>query len=646
MMMADASFKLTLVSPYPTLTELTNRLAPEYNCEVTTIEAVLDEARNLSVGEMAARPDVLLSRGGTASHLREAIQDIPVLSINTSALDLLAELQPFAAEVRHVVFPNYGQKLSGVREIARVLDIEIEETVYHSREELAGQVLLARLKKADLVIGGQLVVSEARKNDLPCVLLEAGEHSVREALREARDIAEMHRRLNRRNAWLNTILSNIAEGVIVTDEHDHIVVTNPTAERLLGVAADKAIGRPIGEIIPNSRAPAVRRSQQAEFGELLNVSGKMLVASRVPIASGDAVVGVVCTFAEGSRIQRAEQRLRGQLQQKGFVARHGFDDILTVSETMQAAKDIAAIYARGDATILVTGETGTGKELFAQAIHRASSYAAGPFVAINCAAIPETLLESELFGYDEGAFTGARRQGKAGLFEMAHKGTIFLDEIGEVTPALQVRLLRVLQERQIMRIGGNQMIPVDTRVICATNRDLGQYVREGRFRGDLFYRLNVLTINVPPLRSRVLDVPYICKRLLTDMLKEKPYDAVLEAILLPLATSYSWPGNFRELQNMMERLALVANLCPDWSWQRLVGQIWRPEVTGAEVASTGEMALRVAPEGGLKDMVRSVEEQIVRHYLAEHHNDQGRTAEALGISRMSLWRRLNGSSYH
>lgn len=438
-------------------------------------------------------------------------------------------------------------------------------------------------------------------------------------------------------------MNNIAEGVVVTDENDAIRAINPMAERLLGTTAEAALGQSIVKVIPSSRVPAIRESGQPEFSELLHVTGKTLVASRVPIISGSSVMGVVCTFADGSRIQRAEQRLRGQMRQKGFVARYDFDDILTIDENMNAIKKLAAIYARGNSTVLLQGETGTGKELFAQALHKGSPFSDGPFVAVNCAAIPETLLESELFGYEEGAFTGARRQGKAGLFEMAHRGTLFLDEIGEIPGVLQARLLRALQEREVMRIGGSQVIPIEVRIVCATNRDLAQRVREGHFRQDLFYRLNVLTLRIPPLRERREDISFIGLRLLREQLRNKEADTALEAALVRLMSHYSWPGNLRELQNTMERLALVANLCPDQSWQNLIDQIWAPFDNGHEEASAGDLTLLVSTNSTLKDMAREAETQIIRHFLSLNANDQTRTASELGISRMSLWRRLNGS---
>lgn len=230
---------------------------------------------------------------------------------------------------------------------------------------------------------------------------------------------------------------------------------------------------------------------------------------------------MVCTFADSGRIQRAEQRLRHQMRNKGFVARYDFENILTDDPAMLTLKSLAQTYAAANATVLIQGETGTGKELFAQGIHHASRRAEGPFVAINCAAIPESLLESELFGYEEGAFTGARRSGKAGMFELAHQGTLFLDEVGELPLPLQARLLRVLQEREVVRLGGTQVIPVDVRILCATHRDLDRSVAAGAFRQDLLYRLNVLSLNVPPLRERRGDITHLARYFLHQQLSDK-----------------------------------------------------------------------------------------------------------------------------
>ncbi|WP_170126565.1 sigma 54-interacting transcriptional regulator [Leminorella richardii] len=631
-------FRLTLITPYHTLAALVVRLAPEYGCEVHTLEAVLDEVYQISEQCLAQQPEVLLSRGGTAEYLRSMVHDVPVVAIKTAPLDLLCALQPFARSVRHVAFFNFGESMPGVADIARALDVRIDEYVFHTQEEMQGQLLLSRQLGADMAVGGQLTVRLAGELNFPCALLEAGEHSVRQILQEAANIADVRRTLSARSARLNTILNNIAQGIIVTDEQDRISVINPAAERLLNVEAADALGKPVSEVIPSSRAPQVRQSRQREQGELLETAGRTLIADRVPILDDSHCLGVVCTFADSGRIQRAEQRLRHQMRNKGFVARYDFENILTDDPAMLTLKSLAQTYAAANATVLIQGETGTGKELFAQGIHHASRRAEGPFVAINCAAIPESLLESELFGYEEGAFTGARRSGKAGMFELAHQGTLFLDEVGELPLPLQARLLRVLQEREVVRLGGTQVIPVDVRILCATHRDLDRSVAAGAFRQDLLYRLNVLSLNVPPLRERRGDITHLARYFLHQQLSDKRLtQAVLDAVNA-LLEQHDWPGNLRELQNVAERLALFVTLYPQSDWCERLSVVWSPNAR-----RKNDAALPLSLEGkfgSLKEMVRELERQIIHHYLRQNGSDQTRVARLLGISRMSLWRRM------
>jgi transcriptional regulator with PAS, ATPase and Fis domain len=341
--------------------------------------------------------------------------------------------------------------------------------------------------------------------------------------------------------------------------------------------------------------------------------------------------------------------LRGRLPRKGFSARYRFDHITTCNPAMLELKHLASVYAKTDATIMLQGESGTGKELFAQGIHNASKRMGNPFVAVNCGAIPESLLESELFGYEEGAFTGAKRKGKAGFFEMAHEGTLFLDEIGELPHAMQARLLRVLQEQEIVRVGGTQVIPVNLRIICATNQNLAQWSKDGRFRKDLYYRLNVLPLLIPALRERRRDILFLAHHFLNERLADnnkhslENFDQEIGSVFL----QYEWPGNVRELINLIERLSLSAGMFPSDSWNRLLHKVW-PEATefnvgGADMYDANEtIALDIS--GSLKDITRRSEQKIIKRLLAGHGNDHGKVAEILNISRMSLWRKLKDSA--
>jgi len=308
-------------------------------------------------------------------------------------------------------------------------------------------------------------------------------------------------------------------------------------------------------------------------------------------------------------------------------ARRGLHDLRGDSPAMERLRQSVVLFARSQATVLIVGETGTGKELVAQAIHREGPRGQGanrPFVAVNCGAIAESLLESELFGHEDGAFTGARRGGHAGLFEAAHRGTLFLDEIGEMPLALQTRLLRVLEEREVMRVGGTRPVPIDVRVICATHCDLDARVREGRFRADLFYRLAVLRLSLPPLRERGGDAVKLLEWSLKTALaalgaKPHPNLAAELAACRRMLDGYAWPGNVREVRNLAERLALFLAAEP---LQALTGQF----MLGVAPELRGVGAVAVAP--------------TLAEIVAQFGGNRDAAARHLGISRTTLWRRL------
>jgi propionate catabolism operon transcriptional regulator len=315
-------------------------------------------------------------------------------------------------------------------------------------------------------------------------------------------------------------------------------------------------------------------------------------------------------------------------------AKHQIKDLRGDSEAMVNLRHSVALFARSPATVLIQGETGTGKELAAQAIHRANhQQQSRPFVAVNCGALAESLLESELFGYEEGAFTGSQRGGRAGLFEAAHHGTLFLDEIGEMPLTLQTRLLRVLEEREVVRVGGTQPIPVNVRIISATHCDLDQLVKEGKFRADLFYRLSVLRLIIPPLRERTNDITPLAEWYLKHSLAtlHKHVSMHLHAEIqhcTPLLTAYHWPGNIRELRNLTERLALFMAAEPLQALTPAFIYRVAPEMLSANTASTAHL------------LQQSVQRESIQDVLTRFNNNRAAAADYLGMSRTTLWRKL------
>lgn len=367
------------------------------------------------------------------------------------------------------------------------------------------------------------------------------------------------------NDWIETIINLAAERMVVVDDDGQILYINSAYCEFLGTTVEQAIGKNVQDVIENSRMHIVARTGQAEVASVQSINGSEMIANRYPLVIDGKLVGAVGTVMfrnpeEWHNYQRKMQSLLDELKyyktkfEKELKSKYTFQDLIGSSSAFLAAKKLAERISGSQSAVLLQGESGTGKELFAHAIHDNSTRASFPFVPINCASIPENLLESELFGYESGAFTGATKGGKKGKFQVANYGTLFLDEIGDMPLSMQSKLLRVLQEKEIQRIGGQTSIPVDVRVIAATHRDLERMVEEGKFRQDLFYRLNVIKIDIPPLRKREEDIPEISAGLLKNLEKKFHRKGIqLSAEVIERLQHHSWPGNIRELENVLER---------------------------------------------------------------------------------------------
>ncbi|CAA7601050.1 RNA polymerase sigma factor 54 interaction domain protein [Acididesulfobacillus acetoxydans] len=431
---------------------------------------------------------------------------------------------------------------------------------------------------------------------------------------------------------MQTIVSSIQDGIVAVDQTGVVRNCNPAALRVLKTTAESVVGRRVQEILPEFLVCRVLKYNE-EFVEQIVVHpwGKRrlrLLSSAFPVLVKGKLVGAVESFRPVADLQRVASRIS-----EGEV-RMGFSDILGESIQLKQLKEKAHKVAVGESTVLIEGESGTGKELFAQAIHTASSRAGRAFVAINCCAIPDNLLESELFGYEEGAFTGAKHGGKPGKFELANGGSIFLDEIGEMPLYLQGKLLRVLQERKLERVGGVRSIDLDVRVIAATNKDLSEMVAEGEFREDLYYRLQVIPLQLPPLRERKEDIPLLLEYFLArfNRLLGKEFKGFAPDSLA-LLRGYSWPGNIRELQNSVEyacNMETAAFITAE-SLPLKIRQFPR------RVDSSLSVGMR------LRQKMKEVEHQVLAEaleYFGSSAQGKEKIAEVLGISRATIYRKL------
>ena len=440
---------------------------------------------------------------------------------------------------------------------------------------------------------------------------------------------------------LEVAIDHAYEGLIITDAEGVILKVNKAYADFVGVTMGEVVGRNVAEVVENTRMHIVARTGLAEIAQIQKIRGREMICSRIPIIEGGRVVAVVGKvmfqnmddlFAMIDRFKRLKSELeyyKSELS-KRLGAKYSFDTIAGQSHELEKVKSLARKVARSDTTVLLEGESGTGKEMFAHAIHIESNRALGPFIKVNCAAIPDTLFESELFGYKDGAFTGAQKKGKKGKFLLAHQGTIFLDEVSELPVLMQVKLLRVLQEREIEPVGAEHPETVDVRIIAASNKNLETLVEQGLFRNDLFYRLNVLKLAIPPLRERKNDIEILTGKILRQLEKDTgiPVEGVDDEVI-EIFLAYAWPGNVRELCNVLEQALHIKN-----------GNLITRHDIPRSIISSAEGQVPPDRQRTLKFQLGLLEAEVIRRALHDEKGDKLATARRLGISKSSLYSKL------
>ncbi|VBB07688.1 pas fold [Lucifera butyrica] len=621
----DAS--VLVVAPFGDLKKVAQEVVNERFADSNRIKIAEGDlhAGTVLAGQAAAEGvEVIVSRGGTASLIAEQV-DIPIVNIQVTVLDVLRALHQTGNYPEKVGIAGFKNVIYGCEDLESLWGISFQEIALENEKEAPAKIAAAAREGIQMIVGDAISVKLAPRFGMQGVLIQSGKEAVYKAIKEAQMVAQVRRKEQERSELLRTIIDTSTDGIIATDVDSNITIFNPMAETIFRVSSLNAIGRPIQEVIPQFQLSAT------DIGDIQRVGNKTVAVKSVPIKVRGEVAGIVATLQNVSQLQQFEQTVRKKLFAKGLVARIKIIDMAGSSPALQAVKRKAAQYAVTQSTVLITGESGTGKEMLAQSIHNLSKRKNGPFVAVNCAALPESLLESELFGYEEGAFTGAKKGGKQGLFELAHGGTVFLDEIGEMTLPLQSRLLRVLQEKEVMRLGGDSMIPVDVRIIAATNQNLPELMEQKKFRQDLYYRLDILRIHMPPLRARLEDIPDLARQMMQKMEQINPRITGIGPDAVPFLQSCDWPGNIRQFANTLERAMLLSE---------------GPVITEKDLReSFGEGKQQWGgydfPAEDGSDNLAAVEQKTLARVLAEEENNYSRAAARLGIHRTTLWRKLN-----
>ncbi len=629
-------FKILLVAPYAGLADLAWQLVRRSQPNDVVLEVVVAIGVKC-LDDLSLEADVVISRGATASALRQRLSpDVPVVELYVTGYDVIRTVhhckQRYAPS--RILVVGSERMISGANCAAEALGIPIHSLSVTHEEDTASSLAANVDREKDVIVGGGMSVRIAREMGFRAELIESGSESLEQAFNEAVRVARVAARERESAGRVHTIVNAVDYGIVAFDEHGVVTLCNTAACRLLGResgSGTRVLGRPVIELLPGLDHTLAASNGKPDRGIVVSLGERQFAVTLLPVVLQNVVAGGIATFQETAYLQEMEGKIRSTLHRKGLKAKYTFADCQGKTAAIQAAVGQARLFGQTEANLLICGETGTGKEVFAQSIHNASRRHDGPFVAVNCAALPENLLESEFFGYVAGAFTGASKAGKAGLFELAHRGTIFLDEVSEIPLSLQGRLLRVLEEHEVMRLGDDRIIPVDVRVIAATNRDLKKLAGSGFFRQDLLYRLDVLSLVLPPLRDRREDIPRLARFFLQRYGGlSGSFGRLLAREAEQLLTRHDWPGNIRELRNICERLAVLA-----------VSQ----RITAEEARLALGIRSSLPPDGPTDikteiPMMRNAQRDLIVQALRQTGGNKRQAAKLLGISRATLWRKI------
>jgi len=590
---------------------------------------VFDTAREL----IQQGAQALIARGGNYRDLKKEITTVPVIELTMRISSVLQALKGQLDKYDEIWIVLSDYVRFDFEDCRPFLPEKVHCFRYRPVDEMLRFLETLDAPSNTLIIGTGFVMKPARDRGFHAIQVQNDQSCLLDSYNEARSILLANEKERIKATRSATILSNIEDGVLFLNDKGVITYCNQKATQLLQKSAENLHRQKLGELFPEFSA-AWNSYQNGKHGDkIVKVSGHILAIKVSPIADfseDEAVSGMLVVLRDVTKLQELEKNLRFQMSKKGLTARYHFDDILTQEPVMYTLISWARQCAENDHTVLIYGQSGTGKELFAQSIHNASHRKDAPFVAVNCAALSESLLESELFGYVSGAFTGARKEGKAGLFELAHQGTIFLDEINSMSLSTQAKILRVLEEREVMRLGSDYIIPLDVRIIAAANENLEQLVLDGKFRRDLFFRLDVLELRIPPLNERPNDILYLFQYYAAQMLHESPEEMVLSAALQEALLQHDWWGNVRELRNAAQKYSILGE-------DAILAALTNKKETAQPALIDDDFRI------DLKELNHAVEDMVIESLL-NRGLTKTETAKALGISRTALFKKMERNS--
>ena len=637
---------LLFVVPYPELMEQVKEVVanhPEREKVNADVQALrVDEIPDIPAGTY----DAIIARGYTAQKtLTKYSETTPTIRVHISGYDIIRAVYECREKYhpKKIAICGSEERLTEAASVCKILGVEANVYAPVRNQDLPQVLNKAIEDGCDALVSGYSANLLAGKMGLNSVVIQTGAAALSQAMDEAIYTVERIRHERVISQMYKTIIYSSDAGLLYVDREGIIRVRNHVARQMNGNVS--IMGKPLKMVISwlEPLFGSVMKNEKVET-RLISIPGTKITVSVKcsPVIANNELTGVVFNLTDVTQIQELESQIRRKLSERGLKARYTFDQIIHKSKEIDRVIQLAGRYAASDSNVIVIGETGTGKELFAQSIHNASKRKNGPFVAVNCAALPENLLESELFGYVEGAFTGTSKGGKMGLFEQAHGGTLFLDEVGEISMAIQTKLLRVLQERQVRRIGDNKVINVDVRIISATNKSVQKMADAGQFRRDLVYRLDVLRLFLPPLREREADVELLFVNQLQGMAQRNGQPPVkIEEEVFPMLCQYPFRGKIRELRNIAERVFVLHEgnvISAQDVHEALYPADLDMDLSGEAFGEAETVKQLKIPEQERENLLG--EEERIRQALKISGGNKGKAAELLGIDRSTLWRRM------
>lgn len=625
---------ITFIAPYLGLKQLVDKVIESHEYSVSCHLGNLTEGLSIAKKLESQGRTIFISRGGTAKILQENISS-QVMEIRISFLDLLEVFKSLIDSSQKIGVVGFASLVEPSKAICSTLGIKANYYIVEDENEVFQKFDDIQDDGIEFIVGDVISVRIAEKYQIEYHLIESGEDSICEVIENALIIQSNLQMELEKLGKIRAIFNSVKDGILSVDEKGNIDQFNTQARDYLQISGDEnsLTGQKIEDFIPESDLDSVIKRNKQSTGKVFPIHGLDYAFYSSPIVIDGDSVGAVTVFQPVKELQKIENKIRKQLHKKGLYAKYTFNDFISESSIMRKCLDLAKQYSRTISSIMIIGETGTGKELMAQSIHNNSKVKDGPFIALNCGALPPSLMESELFGYAEGSFTGAMKGGKTGLIEIAHNGTLFLDEINSLDINLQSKLLRVIQEREIMKIGDNKIVPVNIRILSASNSSLSKDILEGRFRKDLYYRLNVLDIYIPSLIQRKDDIFPLFNYFMKGHMKTYKIRKNIDVgnVCKKMMKQHLWPGNIRELENWAEKCAVLYTMDNNIQFEKhFISE--ENMMLSKDLIPSGQLYI-----GSLKE----IEKKILKKILNEESGNISKTASRLKIDRNTLKRKLS-----